>query len=147
MSLPNAPLRIIHSAAPIRICDNGGWTDTWFAEYGKIFNIGVYPYVEAQIEIYPRDALERVVIFAENYGERYVRHLRTDWERHPLLEAAIESMGVPQDLAIQVSLFPKRPRRVHRHVGCRGGRVAWRARPFDAGAFDRASSRLSRAPD
>ncbi|MCG3141810.1 MAG: D-glycero-alpha-D-manno-heptose 7-phosphate kinase [Anaerolineae bacterium] len=109
MSLPNAPLRIIHSAAPIRICDNGGWTDTWFAEYGKIFNIGVYPYVEAQIEIYPRDALERVVIFAENYGERYVRHLRTDWERHPLLEAAIEYMGVPQDLAIQVSLFSQAP--------------------------------------
>ncbi len=109
MSLSNAPLRIINSAAPIRICDNGGWTDTWFAEYGKIFNIGVYPYVEVQIEIYPRDAQERVVIFAENYGERYVRHLRTDWEHHPLLEAAIEYMGVPEDLAIQVTLFSEAP--------------------------------------
>ena len=35
------PLRIINSVAPIRICDNGGWTDTWFAEYGKIFNIEI----------------------------------------------------------------------------------------------------------
>jgi len=26
------PLRIINSTAPIRVCDNGGWTDTWFAE-------------------------------------------------------------------------------------------------------------------
>ncbi len=30
-----SPLRIINSVAPIRICDNGGWTDTWFAELGK----------------------------------------------------------------------------------------------------------------
>ena len=35
------PVRIVNSVAPIRICDNGGWTDTWFAKYGKIFNIAV----------------------------------------------------------------------------------------------------------
>lgn len=110
MKTTNAPLRIINSVAPIRVCDNGGWTDTWFAGYGKIFNIGVYPYVEVQIEIYPRDAQkERVVIYAENYGERYVRHLRTGWEHHPLLEAAIEYMGVPEDLAIQVTIFSEAP--------------------------------------
>jgi D-glycero-alpha-D-manno-heptose-7-phosphate kinase len=105
------PLRIINSVAPIRICDNGGWTDTWFAEYGKIFNIGVYPYAEVQIEVYPRNAQEeRVVIYAENYGERYVRHLeKTTWDRHPLLEAAIERMGVPDDMAIQVTIFCEAP--------------------------------------
>ncbi len=53
-----ALLRIVNSVAPIRICDNGGWTDTWFAGRGKIFNIGVYPYVEVQIEVYPRGAAE-----------------------------------------------------------------------------------------
>ena len=31
-----APLRIINSVAPIRICDNGGWSDTWFAGHGKV---------------------------------------------------------------------------------------------------------------
>ncbi len=46
-------LKVINSVAPIRICDNGGWTDTWFAEHGKVFNIGVYPYVETQVEIFP----------------------------------------------------------------------------------------------
>ncbi|MGE5139500.1 MAG: hypothetical protein ACM3JD_08575 [Rudaea sp.] len=104
------PLRIINSVAPIRVCDNGGWTDTWFAEYGKIFNIGVYPYVEVQVEIYPRDnRADRVVIFAENYGERYVRHLQTDWEHHPLLEAALDRMGVPEEYAIQVTLYSEAP--------------------------------------
>jgi len=59
------PLRVINSVAPIRICDNGGWTDTWFAEYGKIFNIGVYPYVEVQIEVYAAEAGEdRIVLYA-----------------------------------------------------------------------------------
>jgi D-glycero-alpha-D-manno-heptose-7-phosphate kinase len=105
------PLRIINSVAPIRICDNGGWTDTWFAEYGRIFNIGVYPYAEVQIEVYPyNDKEERIVIYAENYGERYVRHLKkTTWDRHPLLEAAIERMGVPDDIAIQVTIFCEVP--------------------------------------
>lgn len=65
------PIHVINSVAPIRICDNGGWTDTWFAEHGKVFNIGVYPYVEVQIEVYPRDSREdRIILYAENYAER-----------------------------------------------------------------------------
>jgi len=104
------PLRIINSVAPIRICDNGGWTDTWFAEYGKVFNIGVYPYAEVQIEVYPYDGQDgRVVIYAENFGERYTRQLYTEWDRHPLLEAAIERMGVPDDVALQVTIYSEAP--------------------------------------
>ena len=69
------PVRVINSVAPIRICDNGGWTDTWFAEYGAIFNIGVYPYAEAQLKVFRRDEVEdRIVIYAENYGERFTLH-------------------------------------------------------------------------
>ncbi len=105
------PFRIINSVAPIRICDNGGWTDTWFAEYGKIFNIGVYPYAEVQIQVYPsRGQGDRVLIHAENYGERYVRHTENPtWDRHPLLEAAIERMGVPDDVAVQVTIYSEAP--------------------------------------
>ena len=66
-------LRVINSVAPIRICDNGGWTDTWFAGYGKVFNIGVYPYVETQIEIFPSETQkDRITLFAENYGDQYI---------------------------------------------------------------------------
>lgn len=105
------PLRVINSVAPIRICDNGGWTDTWFAEHGKIFNIGVYPYVEVQIEVYPYNGQdERIIIYAENYGERYVMHPETPgWDRHPLLEATIELVKVPADMAFQVTIFSEAP--------------------------------------
>ncbi|MFA6471205.1 MAG: GHMP kinase [Candidatus Latescibacterota bacterium] len=105
------PLRIINSAAPIRICDNGGWTDTWFAEHGKIFNIGVYPYAEVQVEVYPLESAEdRIIINAENFGERYAMHPETPgWDRHPLLEAAVKRMHIPENLAFQVSIFSEAP--------------------------------------
>lgn len=105
------PLRIINSAAPIRICDNGGWTDTWFAERGKIFNIGIYPYVEVQIEIFPRVELsERVTVYAENFGARFIAHPeRRTWDQHPLLEAAIARMKAPEDVALQVTIFSEAP--------------------------------------
>lgn len=110
MKTQSSPLRIVNSVAPIRVCDNGGWTDTWFAEYGKIFNIGVYPYVEVQVEVFRRDEqAERIMIYPENYGERYVRHLKTDWGEHPLLEAALERMSIPEDEAIQVTIYSDAP--------------------------------------
>lgn len=111
MSDQQRPLQIINSVAPIRVCDNGGWTDTWFAEHGKIFNIGVYPYAEVQIEVYPRAAREeRITIFAENYGERFaVSPDHGAWDRHPLLEAAIERMSVPDDISVQVTIFSDAP--------------------------------------
>ena len=105
------PLRIINSVAPIRICDNGGWTDTWFAQHGKIFNIAVYPYAEVQIRVYPRKAMvDRITIHAENYGERYaMRPEKRDWDKHPLLEASIERMKVPEDLALHITIFSEAP--------------------------------------
>jgi len=116
------PRRVINAVAPIRVCDNGGWTDTWFAQHGRIFNIGVYPYVEVQVETYPRQLLtERVVIYAENYGDRYAvlpRQEPHEWVQHPLLEAAIDYMGVPDDLAVQISIYSEAP------AGCSTGTSA-----------------------
>ena len=104
------PLRIINSVAPIRICDNGGWTDTWFAGHGVIFNIGVYPYAEVQISVFPQQGRDRIIINAENYGERFVVHPETGlWDKHPLLEAAIDYMNVPKDLAFEVNIFSEAP--------------------------------------
>lgn len=116
------PLRIINSVAPIRVCDNGGWTDTWFAGHGCIFNIGVYPYVEVQIEVYPREAMaHRVILHAENYGQRYAvspHSERHEWIQHPLLEAAIDYMGVPPELAVLISIYSEAP------AGCSTGTSA-----------------------
>jgi len=105
------PLRIINSVAPIRICDNGGWTDTWFARHGKILNMAVSPCVEVQIEAYAQHTRpDRVTIHAENYGERYaMRYGEPGWGRHPLIEATLERVGVPKDLSIEVSIYSQVP--------------------------------------
>jgi len=101
---------VINSVAPIRICDNGGWTDTWFAGYGRIFNIGVYPYAEVQIQVHPyRHQKDRIVIHAENFGERYVVRPEKKWDRHPLIEAAIEYMKIPKNIAFEVTIFSEAP--------------------------------------
>jgi D-glycero-alpha-D-manno-heptose-7-phosphate kinase len=106
----NKPLFIINSVAPIRICDNGGWTDTWFAGHGQIFNIGVYPYAEVQIAVFPGEHRDsQIVIHAENYGERYIVVPEKRWDKHPLLEAAIEYMHLPNALSLEVTIYSEAP--------------------------------------
>jgi D-glycero-alpha-D-manno-heptose-7-phosphate kinase len=111
MRTREAPFRVINAVAPIRICDNGGWTDTWFAGYGAIFNIGVSPYAEVQVEVY-QDTGERprAWLNVENYGDYYAVSLdEADWRRHPLLEASIRRMGVPEGVALEITTFSEAP--------------------------------------
>ena len=105
-------LRRINAVAPIRICDIGGWTDTWFAEFGSVFNIAVYPYVEVQITPVPIDEhAERVFINVENYDDHYVFKPLTECEygKHPLIESAIGEMNLPEDIAFSVNIFSTAP--------------------------------------
>lgn len=104
-------IRRINAVAPTRVCDLGGWTDTWFAERGAILNIAVYPYVEVQLTISPFSGSgDRVTIAVENFDERYaIDPDDVTYNKHPLIEAAIESMGVPRDLAIAVNIYSEAP--------------------------------------
>ncbi len=104
-------LRIVNSVAPIRICDNGGWTDTWFARYGRVFNIAVYPYAEVQMRVFAHAGERaRITINAENYGQRYtIAEPQGNYDKHPLLEAAIDYMHIPADVAIEVSIHSEAP--------------------------------------
>ncbi len=104
-------IRIVNSVAPIRVCDNGGWTDTWFARYGRVFSIAVYPYAEVQMRVYAHHGERaRITINAENYGQRYtIAEPQGVYDKHPLLEAAIDYMHVPADVAIEVSIHSEAP--------------------------------------
>lgn len=103
--------RIINAVAPIRICDLGGWTDTWFAERGTVLNIGVYPYVQCQMVVAPTSGRKsRLTINAENYGDRYVIDPeRVVYDRHPLLEACVDAMRIPAGLDLEVTLYSSMP--------------------------------------
>lgn len=41
------------ATAPLRVCDNGGWTDTWFAGSGAVCNLGVEPGVTVRVDVRP----------------------------------------------------------------------------------------------
>jgi len=99
----------VNGVAPIRICDNGGWTDTWFAGHGACFNVAVYPHAEVQVEVFD-DGPAGVVLHAENFGERYaVAPPPAPWGPHPLLEAAIALMGVPPGVGLEVTIHSEAP--------------------------------------
>ena len=105
------PLRTFHATAPIRVCDNGGWTDTWVARHGKVFNIAVRPLVTVRVDVFPhgsRDA--RVVLDVQNRGMRYAPDLEaTNWGPHPLLEAALHEIRPPDAVDIEVTITSDAP--------------------------------------
>ena len=104
--------RIINSVAPIRICDLGGWTDTWFAKHGLVLNIAVYPYVQCQMTVSPAASSRQssLTINAENYGVRYtINPQDVVFGPHPLLEACVAAMRVPRGLDIEATLYSSVP--------------------------------------
>jgi len=112
--------RVVNAVAPVRVCDLGGWTDTWFAGHGTVLNIGVYPYVEVQLTVRPRGADDPpVMLHAENFGDRYaVVPGQPLPDRHPLLEAAFVDLGVPDDVSVEVTIWSDAP------AGCSTGTSA-----------------------
>ncbi len=101
-------MRIVNSVAPTRVCDIGGWTDTWFAGYGNIFNIAVYPYVEVQVKC--SEGGEGLRVHLENYGDSYALiPKRIRYERHPLIEAAIDSVRLPEELSLEINIYSAIP--------------------------------------
>ena len=76
--------RVVHAVAPTRICDIGGWTDTWFAGHGAVLNMAVTPAVTVRVEVVAGDGPH--VVEVENEG-------RPVSGPHPLLEAAIDHVA------------------------------------------------------
>jgi len=109
---PTSEVLTVHASAPTRICDNGGWTDTWFAEYGTVFSIAVEPRVYVDIVARPDDGTgPPIVIDARVFGDRYTPEALDGrcWGRHPLLEAAIVEVGIPPGFAVEITIDSAAP--------------------------------------
>jgi D-glycero-alpha-D-manno-heptose-7-phosphate kinase len=113
------PGDVVTAVAPIRICDLGGWTDTWFARRGMVCNIAVVPCVEVRVQVRARDATaHRVDLDVVDFGDRYGFEPGRGPRRHPLLEAAVEEVGVPDDVALAIRVTSGVP------AGCSTGTSA-----------------------
>ena len=99
---------VITASAPVRVCDNGGWTDTWFGGPGRVLNIGVTP--GAEVSIRTTRGPDPVVLHVDAFADRYsVVPGASRVARHPLLEAAIDLLPPPEALTVEVrvrSLVP-----------------------------------------
>ncbi len=99
-----APTRVVIATAPVRVCDIGGWTDTWFARHGHVCSIAVQPGVTVRAAAYPRSTRPHaLVVDAVDYGERLVPG-RDVPERHRLLAAVTDEVAIPDHLAVELSV-------------------------------------------
>src|ERR1017187_10553442 len=108
---------MIEASAPIRICDNGGWTDTWFGGPGRVLNIAVTPGVEVSVR--KTAGPDPVVLVVESFGDRYpVVPGASRVARHSLLEATIDAFPPPGGLAVEITVRSAVP------AGCSTGTSA-----------------------
>jgi D-glycero-alpha-D-manno-heptose-7-phosphate kinase len=103
--------KLIKCTAPIRICDLGGWTDTWFASYGAVLNIAVFPHVEVIVVGRKKKLHEaQITIHAENYKDIYdINPNAKSWSKHPLIEASFKIFKLSKNLHLDVSIFSEAP--------------------------------------
>ena len=111
-------MRTIEASAPIRVCDLGGWTDTWFAGHGAVLHLAVTPRVHVHVDAKPGP--QRVDLHVVDYGDdvavRPGDAARTP--RHPLLEAAIDEVGLEDGTTLDVTVHSEAP------AGCSTGTSA-----------------------
>ena len=104
------PDRWIESSAPTRVCDLGGWTDTWFAQYGRVLNLAVQPSVHVHLRASRCQAEPRITLNAQEVGEAYeIDVAGKSYGPCPLLEATIRSAAVPWDLHLHVRVQSDAP--------------------------------------
>ncbi|MHA1669277.1 MAG: GHMP family kinase ATP-binding protein [Promethearchaeota archaeon] len=93
--------KVVYSRAPVRICDIGGWTDTWFYPRGAVFNIAVdlFNYIRVC-----ENNRNRVRISSENFEidtEFDVKNIIYDGKLD-LLKAVINRMDINKGIDVLV---------------------------------------------
>ncbi|MBD3188676.1 hypothetical protein GF325_17750 [Candidatus Bathyarchaeota archaeon] len=87
--------QLYFSRAPVRVCDIGGWTDTWFCNSGAVFNycVDLYSYIRIQ----PKTHEKIIRIISENLDLsttiKEYRAIEYDGTLD-LLKAAVKILGI-----------------------------------------------------
>jgi len=92
----------IFSRAPVRICDIGGWTDTWYCPNGAVFNICVDLY--SYVRIVP-SINKSITIISENLNlQTEINNLdKIEYDgKLDLLKSAVKRMGIKKGAKIYV---------------------------------------------
>jgi D-glycero-alpha-D-manno-heptose-7-phosphate kinase len=87
-------------AVPVRACDVGGWTDTWFAERGAVCSLALEPGVSVQARAQPGTGV--VTIIAVDYGQRLT--VGREPPEHRLLAEAVREAGPLGPVDVEVTI-------------------------------------------
>lgn len=102
----------IHSSAPIRICDLGGWTDTSFSETGNVLNFAVRPRVHCLIEL--KSVMEKagkVAIVLPNLNQAYLfrRDIQKNEKGNKFIDTVLRCMTIPSYADLKIKVFSDVP--------------------------------------
>jgi D-glycero-alpha-D-manno-heptose-7-phosphate kinase len=88
-------MTIISVAAPTRIADLGGWTDTWFARHGVVCHLAIWPGVDVTLR--PADGPAGVEVRLHNFDREWHWSPGTPPRAcpDPLIGACLDEAEVP----------------------------------------------------
>lgn len=96
----------ISACAPVRVCDVGGWTDTWFARTGYVTSIAVNRLVRVTIRATP--SRQTAVVFeVRNYHQTL--SLAEARQQHPLLAVATDEISLPNGHTYTITIDADMP--------------------------------------
>ena len=100
-----APAPAWIATAPTRICDAGGWTDTWFARHGRVVNVAVAPRAVATVTSTARRGdRPQVRMLVRDFDDDYGFELDGASGRHPLLEQSVVAAAPPAAVMLDVEV-------------------------------------------
>lgn len=80
---------------PTRICDLGGWTDTWFARHGRVCHLAVWPGIRARIEVRTGPPGVEVLVGGSAHPWVWVPGVDPRQTPVPLLAATLDEAAPP----------------------------------------------------
>ena len=96
------PVRVVRSRAPVRVCDMGGWTDTWFCKSGAVCNMAVDLYTHVRLV---ENGTSDIRIISEDLdlSAAIKDYRRIEYDGNlDLLKAAVKRMGLSTGVDIHV---------------------------------------------
>lgn len=93
--------RSITATAPVRACDLGGWTDTWFGGPGRVLNLAMAP--GARVTVTRTAGPAPVILSVPDFADRYPVVPGSPLPgRHRLLESALDLLPPPPGGPVEV---------------------------------------------
>jgi D-glycero-alpha-D-manno-heptose-7-phosphate kinase len=88
---PTPTAREVRVEVPVRVCDVGGWTDTWFAGHGRVCSLAVGPGVTVSAGVAPGDG--EVSAALADHGVAF--RVGSEPSEHRMLAEAVREAGAP----------------------------------------------------